>query len=142
MSGRTTGTSFPDRKEKMKRYYIAPQSVWLDHVDHFAGSSCIELGDNHLLICTDFSSEYSEDIWHSHPQVARLTHPQLEAIVPLADLFLQSHHAHKQFAQHHFDKLNAVLAISGLQPLDATHTLWDFHERIKGNHPGLKLNRY
>lgn len=126
----------------MKCFYIAPRAVWAAHVDHFAGSSCVELDDDHLLISTDFASDWAEAKWHARPEVARLAHPHYESQVPLAHLHQRAQHGHKQFQKHHFDKLNGLLAASELQPIDDTHTLWDLHARLITRYPGMALNRY
>lgn len=134
----------------MKRWYIAPKSVWegshkpsgMPYYCLMAGSSCVELVEGHLLICTDFDNDWAEGEWHAHPEVARLAHPQFEPTVPLAHLHQKPEHAHKQFRQHHFDKLQAMLSRERLPTLDPTHTLWDLHDRISSRFPGLRLNRY
>jgi hypothetical protein len=128
----------------MKRFYIAPREVWLAHVDMFdvEGTSHVELEDGHVLINTDFKSSWAEGVWHEHPEVARLAHPHYESQVPLAHLHQHAQHGHKKFQKHHFDKLNGLLAVSELQPIDDTHTLWDLHARLIGKYPGLTLNRY
>jgi hypothetical protein len=126
----------------MKRYYISPKSVWLAHVDLFAGTSHVELPDDHVLINTDFQSPWAEAQWHRIPEVARLAHPHYESQVPLAQLHQHPQHAHKQFKEHHFHKINGLLAASEIEPIGATHTLWELHARLIGKYPGLILNRY
>lgn len=128
----------------MKRFYVAPRSLWLARVDMFdvEGTSCVELDDDHLLINTDFKSSWAEEQWHAHPEVARMAHPYYEGTVPLAQLHQHPQHAHKQFKRHHHEKLQNLLAISDLPPIDDTHTLWDLHDRLIGKYPGLRLNRY
>jgi hypothetical protein len=138
----------------MKRYYIAPSQVWLAHVEHFAGTSCVELDDDHLLICTDFASDWAEDQWHSESAVARLAHPKYESEMALGEIISPdpsvpttppppAHpYGYKQFYQHHFDKLNILASASQLPSVDTTHTLWDLHDLLVGTYPGIRLNRY
>jgi hypothetical protein len=125
----------------MKRYYICPKSAW--HGTHkcgephhalMAGSSYIELDDQHILLLTDFTSEWAEAEWHSHPEVARLAHPTMEAGVPLSQLCDESYR-HKQFTSKHLD----LLSILGVT---ATDTVWDLHNKLKDDYPGLRLNSY
>lgn len=151
----------------MKRYYIVPKNVFheIDPANNMprhawlAGSSCVELpavqneadpgspagassaGVVHLLVCTDFAKDHHADRWHDHPEVARLTHPQLEQAVPLAHLHQKPEHAHKQFKAHHFDKLQKLCAQHGFT-LSPSHTLWDLHDALTSHYPGIRLTRY
>jgi hypothetical protein len=135
----------------MRRYYIAPKSVWLEPIDiggtamprHNLMPAChyVELDDGHILICTQFRSPWAEDQWHSHPEVARLTDPIAEASVPLAGLQRDPAFAHKQFQQHHFAKLQALVAKHG-HALSETHTVRDLHYMLAPHYPGMRLSFY
>lgn len=130
----------------MRRFYIVPRSVWSEVVNiagqmtqrfnlfhHAIGSLGIDLDDDHILLTTDFMSEWAEEQWHSHPEVARLPHPTLERSVKLADLHSDPQHAHKQFKPHHLAKL-AKLGVNG------SHTVWDVHKAAIKINPGVKLS--
>jgi hypothetical protein len=138
----------------MKKLFICPKSVWLE--DHpvngmprhtwLFGDSYVELpgleGEaDHILVAGDFAKDQHEIHWSDHPEIARLSHPQNEGDLPLADLHANKRHAHKQFKQHHWDKLAALCALHGHQ-LTPAHTLWDLHEMLTPHYPGLKLARY
>jgi hypothetical protein len=138
----------------MKKLFICPKSVWEEEVPGLglprnawlSGDSYVELPvlpseAAHILVAGDFAKDYHEVNWSAHPEIARLTHPQNEADVPLADLHQHKRHAHKQFKQHHWDKLAALCALHGHQ-LTPAHTLWDLHEMLTPHYPGLKLARY
>jgi hypothetical protein len=145
----------------MKKLFICPKSVWLsEHPVNsmlwhswMAGSSYVELDDDHILVAGDFAKDQHEIHWSDHPDIARLSHPQNEGDLPLADLInggglgLQAEvsaanrHAHKKFKQHHWDKLDALCALHGHQ-LTPAHTLWDLHEMLTPHYPGLTLARY
>jgi hypothetical protein len=137
----------------MKRYYILPRAIWEEPIHigsetlprHWLCSGAggyVELSDGYILFNTDFTSDWAEEEWHSHPEIARLSHPIMEATLPLAHLHQHPQHAHKQFKRHHHEKLQSLLAISELPPIDDTHTLWDLHDRLIGKYPGLRLTRY
>jgi hypothetical protein len=129
----------------MKRYYICPKSVWEEPTDVLGatlprhqllpGSHWVQLDDDHILICTgDFDSEWAQEQWHCHPDVARLAHPSLEAKVPIYQLCEDPSYAHKQFTDDHWALLVSAFA------LDETHTVWDLHSKLKDSYPALKLS--
>lgn len=133
----------------MRRFYVVPKSVWEEPIDfggmmlprynlfhNGIGSKGIHLDEegNWLLLSTDFSSERAEQQWHAHPEVARLAHHTLEGDVSLADLYRKPRYAHKQFKQHHFEKLAARFGI------DETHTVWDLHDRARAIDPDCRLS--
>ena len=121
----------------MRRFYVVPKSLFYEQLpggdggphpyhDLFiscGGSHFINLGDSDmiLLCCSAFGSEKDEDIWHAHPEVARLHHPVREAATPLVHLLTKPEHAHKQFRPKHLDALAKI----GVTP---NHTVWDVHE--------------
>jgi hypothetical protein len=127
----------------MKRYYICPKSVLEEesmllgqmqsrHI-LFAGTQWIELSDGHILLCSDFRSEDAEELWHAHPEVARLAHPENEKHVPIGHLHAKPEHAHKKFKPHHLEKLK-ILGIT------EHHTVLDMHDLLKDKYPGMKLS--
>jgi hypothetical protein len=134
----------------MRKYYICPKSVYEEIIPGLGlqracwlsgGSSYALLDDDHILICGEGKKDEHEMRWHDHPEVARLSHPQHEQDVPLADLITNKRHKRKQFKQHHFDKLKSLCAQHGFA-LDETHTLFDLHDALVSLYPGLRLPRY
>jgi hypothetical protein len=105
------------------------------------GDSYVELDEDHLLVSGDFRRDNHEAMWSDHPEIARLTHPVMEADTPLADLHSKPRHSHKQFKPHHFQKLQKLCALHGHQ-LNESHTLWDLHDMLTPFYPGIKLPRY
>ncbi len=87
-----------------------------------------------LLLSTDFSKSWTEEQWHAHPEVARLAHPDKEGHIKLIDLHRDPRHAHKQFKQHHWEKLASRFN------LDETHTVWDLHDRARAIDPDCRLS--
>jgi hypothetical protein len=133
----------------MRVYYICPRRVWEEPIDfggmtlprynlfhHGVGSSCIHLDDagDWLLVSTDFSSEAAQEIWHSHPEVARLPHPTQQSNVLISRLSVDPQHARKQFKSTHWDLLVAKF---GLNP---THTVWDLHDKATSMDPLCRLS--
>jgi hypothetical protein len=121
---------------RMKRYYVVPQSVWTDHVHLFHGSSFVQLDETHVLLSTDFNSHIAEEMWHAHPEVSRLGHPQFEQQVQMQDLCSNPQYSHKQFPHEHCARLEAAF---GTQHTD---TVLDLHAAIRDTYPGMKLNIY
>lgn len=131
----------------MRRFYVVPKSVWQEPIELFGhkdvprftlfhpqtGSHYIDLEDGYILLSADFATEWAEEEWHSHTEVARLPHPTLEGHVKIADLVRDPQWAHKQFKPHHFEKLKAL-------GVDETHTVWDLHQRAKAIHPLVRLS--
>lgn len=134
----------------MRRFYVVPKAVWEEPIDFgggmmlprynlFAlrsGSSGIHLDEKSawLLLSTDFDVDWQEEMWHAHPEVARIAHPTREGDVKLIDLHRNPKHAHKQFKQHHWDLLVAKFG------LDQTHTVWDLHDRARAIDPDCRLS--
>lgn len=132
----------------MLRFYVVPRRVWEEPIDFGImlprynifhpgiGSHGIHLDDQGewLLLSTDFASERLEDLWHSHPEVARLPHPTQEGDVKLAHLHVKPQHARKQFKAHHWEKL------AGKFGLDETHTVWDLHDRASAMDRDCRLS--
>lgn len=125
----------------MKRYYVCPKSVWCEihecgepYYALMASSSYLEIDATHILLITDFASDWAEAIWHQHPEVARLAHPIHECNVPLYSLCADPNYAHKQFTEAHWQKLVDVFG------LEETDTVWDLHSKLKDLYPGMKLS--
>jgi hypothetical protein len=141
----------------MRRFYIVPRRVWQEPIAYFGeqlmlprfnlfdrsiGSACIPLHDEleldhpeqYFLVSTDFDSARAEDHWHSHSEVARLSHPTDEKRVKLSELHQGSEYSHKNFKKHHWDRLAKKFA------LDETHTVWDLHDRARALDPDCRLS--
>lgn len=149
----------------LRRLYVAPHGVWLQHIDFFCpriGSHYVDLiaytGDpthyalKHsnnaawlalpsvaawvaagmpILISTSLShSEYSEEKWHSHPEVAILPHPTFEGTDKLSK---HVGNVVKKLKQKHMDALNTVGVLD-------THTVFDVADKAKAIHPLVKLS--
>jgi hypothetical protein len=109
----------------------------LRHHDLFhqaTGAHWIDLADGYVLLCTDFSSEWAEETFHAHPEVARLAHPTMEGNIPVGDLHSKPDHGHKQFKHEHMKALNSL----GIQE---HHTIWDIHKIAKAIHPNVRLSQ-
>lgn len=127
----------------MKRYFICPLNVWSEEIEicgrtrpryHLMdGSHYVMLDDTHVLLCTEFKTEWAEGQWFDHPEVARLACPQMEPTVPLYSLCSDPNYAHKQFTEDHWN-----LLVSNFE-LEETHTVWDLHNKVKDAYPGLRL---
>lgn len=93
-----------------------------------------------MLLSADFKDgagldelgQTTEDVWHSHPEVARLQHPSFEGTIPLQDLHQKKEHAHKRFKKAHLDALGAI----GIQ---GNHTVLDVHRIASKIDPQCKL---
>lgn len=131
----------------MRRFYVTTKAVWGEPVPfgeglvlprfnlfHPAvGSHYIDLPNGHILLSADFHSEWCEETWHAHPEVARLPHPVYEGKVTLSDLVNLPEHEQKQFRPHHLDALGAV----GIQE---HHTVWDVHRIASAIYPLVRLS--
>src|SRR5581483_1674850 len=128
----------------MKRYYICPLDVWQEPIDLFGrarprfhlmdGSHGIQLSDTHILLLTEFKTEWAACQWHDHPEVARLACPIMEPTVPLYSLCQDPKYSTKQFTENHWQ-----LLVDNFQ-LDETHTVWDLHNKVKDDYPSLRLS--
>lgn len=134
----------------MRVFYVCPRTVWEEKIDFGGGmmlprynlfhpgvgSSCIHLDDNGdwLLVSTDFANESAQELWHSHPDVARLPHPTREGSVPIYTLCEDPKYTHKQFADEHWTLLSTKF------DLDQTHTVWDLHDRACAIDPSCRLS--
>lgn len=100
------------------------------------GSACIHLDDagEWFLVSTDFANEAAQELWHSHPEVARLCHPTQQGNIPIAQLHQKPQYAHKQFTVQHWNLLVAKFG------LDQTHTVWDLHDKATTLDPLCKLS--
>lgn len=91
------------------------QEVPFRHIDLFdprVGSAYLILDDSHILVSTDTDhSEYCQEIWHNHPEVAVLPHPVYEGKVQLHELG-SADHAAKRFKKKHLDSLMALKTLS------------------------------
>jgi len=119
----------------MRRFYVAPKSIWRAHVDLFhsrIGSHYVDLAGGMVLVSTDFDNPAAEEKWHLHPEVARLWNSTTEQSSKLSDLLLPAH-ARKQFTQAHLAALNSI-GITG------EHTVADVHRIASTLHPGCRLS--
>jgi hypothetical protein len=72
------------------------------------GHHHVELDGTYVLVCCDdFKNAVDEQLWHAHPEVARLHNPDTAPKVKLIELML-THNAHKQFRQCHMDALACI----------------------------------
>ena len=128
----------------MKRFYVLPVTVVHENIPgtslpmhnlfHPRGCTWLDLSDGMILLCSDdFATEWHEDAWHAHPEVARLQHPTAEPKVTIGDL-LKDDYADKQFKQKHVDALAAI----GVTKSD---TVWDVHRKAKAIHPAIHLSK-
>jgi hypothetical protein len=104
----------------------------------FKSAHFIQLGDGtdehrHILLSGELKSDDWGKHWHSHPLVARLPHPHLEATVPINHL-TKDEWRHKNFQGHHFGSLEKHLGIT------EGHTVWDLHEIARKIHPEVRLD--
>jgi hypothetical protein len=127
----------------VKRYYICPLDVWQEPINILGrakpryhlmdGSQWVQLSDTHILLLTEFETEWAEGQWHDHPEVARLACPQMEATVPLYSLCSDPQFSHKQFGDHHW------VLLANSFGLKKPHTVWDLHNKLKDTYPGMRL---
>jgi hypothetical protein len=96
------------------------------------GSHYIDLPGGFILCSTDFASEWAEEEWHAHPEIARLPHPTMEGGVKLGDLLTPAWE-HKQYRAHHREALAAI-------GIEDAHTVWDVHRIAKAIHPLVRLS--
>lgn len=83
-----------------------------------------------LLISTSVEhSEWCEDQWHGHPDVAVLPHPTFEGTDPMSKHIGS---ATKKIKQEHLDHLSVL----GVKP---NHTVWDIHDLASKRMPNCKL---
>jgi hypothetical protein len=143
----------------MRRLYIVPKDVYfgnvvegaggpattpaspaVKHIDIFhpaIGSHYVELDNDMLLVSTALDhSEWAEETWHSHPEVARLPHPIYEGTVQVKELLSDTLHAPKNFKQKHLD------CLTGHKQLGVKHTdtVLDVALKAKAIHPLVKLS--
>ena len=135
----------------MKHYYVTHIDVWQGKHDFGdgrlgkrfnlfpRGSHGFHLRNGLLLLSVDFDESQPlhrshQQIWHGHPEVARLHHPTLSADEPISHLHTLPRWAHKQFKPHHYDALRHMLKI------EDHHTVWDVHQRAKQIHPLVILD--
>lgn len=107
-----------------------------DLFDPRYGSHGIILSDGvHILLSASFDySETAMELWHNHPEVARLPHPMYEGNVTLAELSTTAHSA-KKFKAHHMAALANDPAIKAV-PTDTVITL---AKRAQAIHPLVKI---
>jgi len=121
----------------MNLYYVVPETVFHEpfanhtgritshRFDLFQGQRNIylPLANGLVLLMIEDTGWHptSQGNWHSHPEVARLPHPEKEATVTFGDAMKLPH---KQLQQKHLDALNAKLKIL------PTHTITDLHNAL------------
>jgi hypothetical protein len=103
----------------MRRFYVVPKALLTETIpgknapyhDLFisaGGHHHIELDGVHVLACCDdFKNVLDEQLWHAHPQVARLHNPATAPNAQMHELLLPKN-AHKQFCQCHMDALKCI----------------------------------
>lgn len=102
------------------------------------GTHYIDLDSEYILLAGDVEhSALYEEIWHSHPEVARLPHPIYEGNVPVKDL-LTPQHSIKQYTQLHHNALLNHKEL-GATPDDTVLTL---SNKAKKLHPLVKLSAF
>lgn len=128
----------------MKRFYVVPKSLLSERMpgkdapyhDLFisaGGHHHIELDGRYVLVCCeDFKNAHDEQLWHAHPEVARLHNPATAPNARLSELLLP-HNKHKQFCQCHLDALKCI----GLGPRHTVQNVSDIAVKI---HPLVRLS--
>jgi hypothetical protein len=123
----------------MRRFYVTKKTVLLEPIGkskmpmhnlfHPAiGSHFIDLSDGYILMSTDFATEWAEETWHTHPEVAHLPHPTKEpALATLPEM------PDKQFTAAHLQAL-ASIGITG------DHNVWDVHRIASARNRSVKLS--
>jgi hypothetical protein len=126
----------------MRRFYVVPKKLLYEEIpgrDHKyhdlfmsvnGGAHFIELDDVHILLCCEeFGRADHEDLWHSHPDVARLHHGESDE--PMHRL-LHPDNDHKKFEMKHQEALEKI----GVQSHHTTRDVSDIASKI---HPLVSL---
>jgi hypothetical protein len=142
----------------MRRFYILPMALWEGKIEtgtHYesggkttpvmvwthnifdpnVGSHGIVLSqtDPHILICTSVShSEFAEDLFHGHPEVALLPHPGTMGTMKLAEHIQNTSH---RYTSKHHEMLKAHPDIKATD-FDTVLTL---AKKCEAVHPLMKL---
>lgn len=132
----------------MRRFYILPKSVWeskikvgedgdigedimldIRYLFHPQfGSHYLELDDGMILMVTNLShSEWAEDTFHLHPEVAILPHPSTDGKMTMKEHITRSPESGHKFQQKHLDLLSKRFGIV------ETDNLFDVVKKVK--HP-------
>lgn len=130
----------------MRRLYVAPLQVHIDHKDIRPGNMVYWMGlytpgeeavweasGKPVVITAAFYNDRHQDMWGDNPQVTVLPHPIYEPAMLLSETMQKP----ENVANTH----NGVAALAAVQlfALQHTHNIRDVHTALVRWHPGFRL---